>query len=650
MSDPYTRIAILEKELEHCQTGKAEAEIALQCFAKLSGKGTAYCGSGSQHVTKLELELAQVLKEKEALEAKLENALAIITTFLTHSSPLDKVSGSNKLQSKPDFVRKGDHSGASQGKGNSTTSSNNTTVVESVRDNLSDGAEAQDRGCNRYQLASQPVEFEDRPYILHFVADEHDGPTCRSPTFKQDSEQPTPDSHGLIHSNVSWDRSSETSIGPNTDASFHEYSTSSDGPTIATSSFVTANAGDDDSNNAPTTTVLEKGDNIHALGVQKWNVAASATSIGDMSALCPVLKFEENIWSRGQSQESSVVKPFKGPSPTAPLWKVRGLFRSPSQRDCAIKLHKREAGSNERIFPDLFKYGVRFQPEQDEDNIYRTVVVQGLSPDTTMHQLLQKVRGGRVVDAKLLETSKLLGTNSALIVFLHEHAAMAYEDYARTETLMINNRYVNVKIVDTPTYPTSIPLKKSMENHHHTRCLEVHNYPHQVSEFQLRVDLGVESHGKDSRVEHLRLSSDGVLELHSSSVYYAGRAFGMFSTFHQYKRCKVYFVSDPCAQPVESLMEDRETILNSTTKQNGPLSARSPTEKVSFPLDNDQKPKHPQFTEFVNNDCDEASSLAINIRVESPDENFGRLQQPEEETEPEHRRGRSFQGEGSKIV
>lgn len=207
------------------------------------------------------------------------------------------------------------------------------------------------------------------------------------------------------------------------------------------------------------------------------------------------------------------------------------------------------------LLSDLLQYGVRFKPNPSERNIYRTILVRGLSLDTTMHQLLQNVWGGKVVDAKLLDTSKLIGSNSALIVFLHEHAAMAYEKHAVINSLTIKNQLVNVKVVNSPTYPTRIGLKNSIETHQHTRCLEIHNFPRHVSESQLRLDLGVSAHIKGDRVEHLKMREDKILELHFPSIHYAGQGFGIFNSYGLYKGCKALFVPDPCARPLETLLQ-----------------------------------------------------------------------------------------------
>lgn len=173
-----------------------------------------------------------------------------------------------------------------------------------------------------------------------------------------------------------------------------------------------------------------------------------------------------------------------------------------------------------------------------------------------MHQLLQNVRGGKIIDVKLLETSKLIGSESALIVFLHEHAAMAYEEYARTNPLKVNNQLVNVKVVNSPTYPTRPGLKKAMEDLQHTRCLEIHNFPRHVSESQLRLDLRISAQMKRDRVEYLKMRKDRILELHYSSIDHAGQGFGMFTTYRRYKGCKACFVPDPCAQPLETLLQN----------------------------------------------------------------------------------------------
>lgn len=559
MVDPRIRIAVLEKELEHYQTGKAEAEIAVQYLASLNAKGIANGANGAiedKQITKLKAQLAQAGKEKEAFEAKLENALAIITTMLTSktmTSVLNPPSKSNKFETGPapgalvqddDLI---DLVDAPKGLCGSGTSGNDATLVNQSYDDFSELAdEAQNPVQAKHLPDLELTDGEKEPYIHHFLPNVQDVPIRGDGFVRAAFQVPTFDARGSGHpkkSNASPDQRSETSVEPETDVSSHEHATSSDGPVSLSTSFATANSQINDAQVLPAEIGTNKALEARTLGVQRWNVAASATSFEDVEASGLVIHCNEDVWSSKKDKKSPVAKSPQGPRRDKPSLQVCKLEDEvevgPDVRDC---------------IPDLLKYGVRFKPDPSERNIYRTILVQGLSSDTTMHQLLQRIRGGKVVDAKLLETSKLIGSISALIVFLHEHAAMAYEEYARSSPLTINNQLVSVKVLNSPTFPTRTGLKKAIEDLQHTRCLEIHNFPRHVSESQLRLDLRVSAHMKGDRVEHLKMRKDRILELHFPSIDYAGQGFGMFTTYRRYKGCKALFVPDPCAQPLETFV------------------------------------------------------------------------------------------------
>lgn len=236
-----------------------------------------------------------------------------------------------------------------------------------------------------------------------------------------------------------------------------------------------------------------------------------------------------------------------------PPWKVSKLFSSQAQRENTIGTHKSDAGPHEHIFPDFFKYGVRFDPDPSEHNIYRTITISGLPIDMTISTLLEKVRGGLVVDAKLLNIKEIAGSKTALITFFHEHSALAYEEYAESHPRLFNNSSVEVKTLSTPTWPLSVSLRKAIEEHKHTRCLEVYNFPKHISQEKFRNDIRVCPQMNGDRIEYMAQREDGVLELRFSSIDYAGQGFAMFTCFRGYKRCKAIFVQDPCAMPLETL-------------------------------------------------------------------------------------------------
>ena len=246
-----------------------------------------------------------------------------------------------------------------------------------------------------------------------------------------------------------------------------------------------------------------------------------------------------------------------GPTLRKPSWKVNSVSSTDNSQERSEAVPKRGMGPAKYRYPELFKYGIRYMPDEEERNIYRTILISNLPADITIHQLLEKVRGGIVVDAKLMDTMKLLGGNSALIIFLHEHAALDYEEHAKCHPIFFHDSLANVRMVSTPTWPIDPGLRDAIDNHQHTRCLEVHNFPRrQITESRLRNDLQMSAQMNGNRIEHLKLRSDNVLEISLTSIDYAGIAFGMFTTFRCYRNCKTRFVADPCAQPLESLLTE----------------------------------------------------------------------------------------------
>lgn len=238
-----------------------------------------------------------------------------------------------------------------------------------------------------------------------------------------------------------------------------------------------------------------------------------------------------------------------------PRWRISETFKSSRERGNAAYVNRLNGGPNELRYPDLFKYGVRFDPPDGDRDVYRTIIVSGLSPDISLGTVLNRVRGGAVVDAKLLDTVNITGKKSALITFLHEYAAMAFEEYTKNNPITINNVAAQVRVVSQPTWPMRVPLRKAIFDHHHTRCLKVVNFPEQITAQRFRADLNIcmDIRMNPDRVTYMQKGKDGSLELQFSSIDWAGHAYGMLSSYRAYRDCTPLFAPDPCAQPVETL-------------------------------------------------------------------------------------------------
>ncbi len=218
-------------------------------------------------------------------------------------------------------------------------------------------------------------------------------------------------------------------------------------------------------------------------------------------------------------------------------------------------------------FPDLFRYGICFKPNRGERDVYRTILISGIPSDTTMTALLDHVRGGMIIEAKILNTENITRRKTAWIIFQREAAAMAFEEYAGKHPITFKGNAVHVTILATPTWPIPVMLQKAIKNHQHTRCLEIHKFPRYISPTVLRRNLRICSVLAWDAIEHMSLRADGVLELRFSSVRYAGQAYGILTTHSGYRHLVTQFVPDPCAQPSQMAANGKATDLRKKFKE-----------------------------------------------------------------------------------
>lgn len=251
-----------------------------------------------------------------------------------------------------------------------------------------------------------------------------------------------------------------------------------------------------------------------------------------------------------------------GSSTIEPRWSPETIFDSTQDRETAVLINKRsaQAGARDVPFQDFFKHGIRYVPRLYEQDVYRTVAIAGLPLSITMKALLEKVRGGMLVDAKLLDTAKITGSNTALVTFLHERSAMAFEDHAKRHPITVSKIVTRVAVVPTPTWPIPINLRTGIEEYGRTRCFEVHNIPRNISLPTLRQELTASPVMKSDSLECMRLGADRVLGLRFSSIIAAGQSSVLFSKTLRYRGCTVQCIPDPCAQPLETLLGQRTDI------------------------------------------------------------------------------------------
>ena len=273
-----------------------------------------------------------------------------------------------------------------------------------------------------------------------------------------------------------------------------------------------------------------------------------------------------------------------------PRWNCSTLFEINDERTNALYHHELTAGFHSRT-PGFLKYGLRFAPSNNQDNIYRTITISGIPKDVSLHTILETVRGGAVVEAKLLDTLKMTCFNTARIIFLYENSAFVFEELTKKQPITFGGIVAKVAIVPTPTWPIRPELLEAILNHRHSRCLAIRNFPCSISPSRLRRDIEPSKELNLDHLLHTEMREDGTVWLEFSSIDWAGSAYAILSSTRDYHSCKTFFTADPCCLPVNTLSPFTESgstsvkLDSADTEQRSmdlPYNCPSPTTETSF--------------------------------------------------------------------
>lgn len=228
------------------------------------------------------------------------------------------------------------------------------------------------------------------------------------------------------------------------------------------------------------------------------------------------------------------------------------FYQSNTLCDQAAELHREVTGirAGQGRAPEFFRYGIRYIPRPIDHNVLRTVLINGLPDNTTALDLLQKVRGGLVLNAQLVQVPTK--GKAALITFLDESAATAYAGFAAKHPIKIHSMTLRVRSLSTPTWPTPHSTLELVTNAKTTRCFEIPNMRKGATLSGVQEVLkfpGMTTNG----LEYSRIRNETTLQLRFTSIQYAIQAYEM------YHACARRWLPDPCAQPVETLLDQEDT-------------------------------------------------------------------------------------------
>ena len=262
--------------------------------------------------------------------------------------------------------------------------------------------------------------------------------------------------------------------------------------------------------------------------------AQLSTGINTLAQKNPLMPASSKLQTLHEKVNASTIEP---------RWTMLSTFESVGECENAASINRKNGGC------------IRFMPLGSQRDVRRTVIVSNLSPDISLGTLLGYVRGGLVVHAQLLDTINIPGCaskNSALITFVDGKAAREFKDYTERHPVIINSVVANVRVVVTPTWPLGTRLRKAIVDYNRTRCLKVSEFPEPIPAPKFRNDLKIHLKTKIDPLTYMQEGNDGSVELHFSSIDWAGQAYGMLESWKDYQECKPRYSLDPCDQPLKT--------------------------------------------------------------------------------------------------
>lgn len=254
------------------------------------------------------------------------------------------------------------------------------------------------------------------------------------------------------------------------------------------------------------------------------------------------------------------------------------------EKAAALAVHQED----DRYLPSFFRFGLCFSPsgrDLSEGKVFRTVHLSGLPVNTVIGDLMARIRGGKVVSATILDTTKVLGHKSARVVFFNGGDAEDYVDFTEKNPITFGKTLATVTLVGTPTYPMTERLENAIENRYETRYLRIPNYPQDlISERELVLDLitkptltgMVQCGQRAASIEEPYYDYEtGVMHLAFASVELAQSAFGTLTNRHTYTQYDLApeFGDDPCvAIDIEELKTPPPMVSEITQQRGGELT------------------------------------------------------------------------------
>jgi hypothetical protein len=232
-------------------------------------------------------------------------------------------------------------------------------------------------------------------------------------------------------------------------------------------------------------------------------------------------------------------------------WKIFNIFKDRGEERQAMHNAALMIGDGRLEEQWIFQYGLRYLPQPDDSDAYRTVRVEGLPRDITMDKVLAEVCYGEVYSIDLLNTFGITGYHTARVTFLHQKSALAFCKYSRKKGVYIDGVRVRATLEKTATYPIGRNMRDAIDNDCCSRCLTVLNVD---SSLLLYTRSLIERSYLKYSTETLDLAGD-TINIRFHSMRAAAFAYQKFTNDSAFGQCILKYGQDPCNRAPSSKTE-----------------------------------------------------------------------------------------------
>ncbi len=195
--------------------------------------------------------------------------------------------------------------------------------------------------------------------------------------------------------------------------------------------------------------------------------------------------------------------------------------------------------------PKLFRY----QPRAGDEDVYRTVMLTGVSALTRMCDLMSCVAGGVIYSAQLLNTMLICGTVTARVIFVSQASAKQFIHASHAVPIELHGHVIKTTLLGVPTWPLSVTERAQITRERETRCLVIRNAPPEVTVNTLHDVLQQNMITTQHWLETISVSQ-GTFTITMQSIRIARQAYLVLANCSWMKDVSLEFGRDPCDQPV----------------------------------------------------------------------------------------------------